>query len=101
MTDSIKDYELLKAEIRKHDHNYYVLDNPEISDAEYDSLFLKLIHLEKKYPKWISPESPSQRVGITPATAFNTHQHAKNMLSLSNCFNDESFLTLIKRVKNL
>ena len=99
MTDSIKGYELLKAEIRKHDHNYYVLDNPEISDAEYDSLFLKLIHLEKKYPKLISPESPSQRVGITPATAFNTHQHAKNMLSLSKCFSDEEFFNFDQRVK--
>ena len=44
MSDSIKDYELLKTEIRKHDHSYYVLDNPQISDAEYDSLFLKLIN---------------------------------------------------------
>ena len=51
MSDSIKDYELLKTEIRKHDHSYYVLDNPQISDAEYDSLFLKLVSLEKKYPK--------------------------------------------------
>ncbi len=51
MSDSIKDYELLKTEIRKHDHSYYVLDNPQISDAEYDSLFLKLINLEKKISK--------------------------------------------------
>ena len=98
MSDSIKDYELLKTEIRKHDHSYYVLDNPQISDAEYDSLFLKLINLEKKYPKWVSPESPSQRVGISPVTAFSTHQHAKNMLSLSNCFNDEEFFDFDKRV---
>ena len=74
--------------------SYYVLDNPQISDAEYDSLFLKLINLEKKYPKWVSPESPSQRVGISPVTAFSTHQHVKNMLSLSNCFNDEEFFSL-------
>ena len=86
MSDSIKDYELLKTEIRKHDHSYYVLDNPQISDAEYDSLFLKLINLEKKYPKWVSPESPSQRVGISPVTAFSSHQHVKKYAFIKQLF---------------
>ena len=56
----------LRAELRRHEHLYYVLDQPQITDAEYDGLMRRLIELEEKYPDQLTPESPSQRVGGAP-----------------------------------
>ncbi|MBL7052480.1 MAG: NAD-dependent DNA ligase LigA [Candidatus Marinimicrobia bacterium] len=77
----------LRTEIEAHNHRYYVLDNPIISDSEFDKLFRQLQNLEAKYPELISPNSPTQRVGAVPLSAFQTIKHKMPMLSLSNAFN--------------
>ena len=91
-------YESLKELIRKHDHNYYVLDDPEISDQEYDLLFKKLLEIENTNPEFVSADSPSQRVGITPLDGFNSFNHKKQMLSLANVFSREELVDFFTRV---
>ena len=91
-------YESLKELIRKHDHNYYVLDDPEISDQEYDLLFKKLLEIENTNPEFVSADSPSQRVGITPLEGFNSFNHKKQMLSLANVFSREELVDFFTRV---
>jgi len=95
-------YKLLKEIIRSHDYAYYILDDPSIGDYEYDELFRELIELELAHPDWISPESPSQRVGAKPESDFSTFKHHKQMLSLANAFNAEDLNNFHDRVlKNL
>lgn len=79
----------LRAEIRRHDHQYYVLDQPLIADNEYDLLFRRLLELEDKFPSLVTPDSPSQRVGGQPLAAFDPVSHNIAMLSLENAFDDE------------
>ena len=102
---SIEDYEKLKNTIRSHDYNYYVLDDPEITDTEYDNLFRSLIDFENKNPSFVTSDSPTQRVGITPLSGFTTYTHKKQMLSLSNVFSkdelDEFFVRLKKRLPDI
>lgn len=102
---SIEDYEKLKNTIRSHDYNYYVLDDPEITDIEYDNLFRSLIDFENKNPSFVTSDSPTQRVGITPLSGFTTYTHKKQMLSLSNVFSkdelDEFFVRLKKRLPDI
>ena len=102
---SIEDYEKLKNTIRSHDYNYYVLDDPEITDIEYDNLFRSLIDFENKNPSFVTSDSPTQRVGITPSSGFTTYTHKKQMLSLSNVFSkdelDEFFVRLKKRLPDI
>src|SRR2546430_2524851 len=74
----------LRREIERHNHRYYVLDDPEISDAEYDALFRRLQALEDAHPELRTPDSPTQRVGAAPATEFATVRHRQPMLSLQN-----------------
>src|SRR3989441_2959220 len=69
-------------------HAYYVLDKPEMSDAEYDRLFRELQELEAKHPELRAPDSPTQRVGAEPASAFKKHRHLVPMLSLANAFDE-------------
>lgn len=76
----------LKDEIRKHDYYYYVLDNPQIPDAEYDGLIKELTELENKHPHLITPDSPTQRVGGQPLSTFATVKHSAALLSLDNAF---------------
>lgn len=76
--------EKLRDEIRHHDYRYYVLDDPEISDREYDLLFHRLLDLEKQHPQLIAADSPTQRVGAEPISGFQTVHHKKKMLSLDN-----------------
>ena len=92
-------YEELKNLIRKHDYSYYVEDDPTISDLEYDNLFKELLALENKYPEIIDPDSPSQRVGIKPVSGFETFNHKKQMLSLSNVFSEEDLKDFFKRIE--
>ena len=66
-------YEALKETIRQHDYNYYVLDDPEISDHEYDVYFKDLLKIEKQNPELITADSPSQRVGSTPLESFKSY----------------------------
>ena len=95
-------YQELQHQIRDHDHAYYTLDNPTISDHEYDSLFQELLSIETDNPLWISPESPSQRVGVKPESDFSTFKHYKSMLSLANAFNDKDIFDFHERtLKNL
>src|SRR5512135_3027109 len=76
----------LRREIERHNYAYYVLDQPEISDAEYDRLFRELQALEAEHPELATPESPTQRIGAAPATALAKHTHRHPMLSLANAF---------------
>jgi DNA ligase (NAD+) len=94
-----KEIERLREEIRKHDYLYYVLDAPEISDAEYDKLFRRLKTLEEAYPELIVPDSPTQRVGGKPLEAFKSVKHRLPMLSLDNVFNLEEFREFEKKMR--
>ena len=83
--------EWLRATIEHHNHRYYVLDQPEVSDAEYDGLLRRLEALERDYPDLVTPDSPTQRVGAEPVEAFGTVRHALPMLSLGNALNADEF----------
>jgi DNA ligase (NAD+) len=89
----------LAAKIEKHDEKYYAQDAPEISDAEYDALRRRLNALEKLYPELITPESPTQKVGSKPSTAFSKVKHRVPMLSLDNVFSEEELAEFLKRVR--
>ena len=91
--------ENLRKELHHHNYRYYVLDDPEISDAGYDRMMQELIRLEKTYPQLASPDSPSVRVGAPPLTRFDTISHSIPMLSLDNGFNDAEILDFDNRVK--
>ena len=100
MSDIKHEIEKLKLEIQRHDHLYYVLDKPEISDAEYDKLYRKLEELEKENPELITPDSPTQRVGGAPLKAFKTVTHKVPLLSLGNAFTFEELDAFDKRVRD-
>src|ERR1022692_3109478 len=87
--DLEKKIEALREKIRHHEHLYYVLDNPEISDAEYDNLTQQLKDLEKEHPALVTPDSPTQRVGGKPREGFVKVRHSTPMLSLDNTYNEE------------
>ena len=97
-----KRYISIQERIRSHDYEYYILDEPLISDHEYDDLFKELKEIEAEHPEWITPESPSQRVGIKPKGDFATFKHFQQMLSLANAFNEEDLRNFHDRIlKNL
>ncbi len=89
----------LRQEIEKHNYHYYVLDNPVISDADYDRLFRRLLELEKKYPDFASPDSPTQKVGAPPLEKFATVRHSIPMLSLNNANNREEMEEFEERIQ--
>jgi DNA ligase (NAD+) len=89
----------LRVEIEKHNHRYYVLDAPLISDAEYDTLFRELQSLEAEHPELVTSDSPTQRVGAPPLPEFASVVHATPMLSLSNAFADEEVHVFDRRVR--
>ena len=78
----------LRELLHHHAHRYYVLDAPEIPDAEYDRLFRELQTLEQEHPALRTPDSPTMRVGAEPASALAKHAHVVQMLSLGNAFDD-------------
>ncbi len=90
--------EELRKQINYHSYRYYALDNPEITDAEYDRLMRRLQELEAQYPESITSDSPTQRVGSAPLTAFQTVVHEMPMLSLDNAFSDEELLAFNQRI---
>ena len=94
-----KRIEKLKKEISRHDWLYYVLDRPEISDEAYDCLRRELIKLEKNYPEFITPDSPTQRVGGAPLEKFEKVRHKAPMLSLNDAKSEEEFYDWEKRIK--
>jgi len=89
----------LRQEIEKHNRHYYVLDDPLISDAEYDHLFRRLVELEKQHPELASPDSPTQRVGAPPLEKFATVRHTLPMLSLNNANNQEEMEEFEERIR--
>lgn len=92
--------EELKKQLRHHEYQYHVLDAPEIPDAEYDKLMQRLKALEEANPELITSDSPTQRVGAAPLSAFETVRHEIPMLSLDNVFDEESYLAFDKRVRD-
>lgn len=94
-----KKVEKLREDIHHHDYLYYVLDKPEISDAEYDKLFRELVELEEQFPDLVPPDSPTQRVGGEPLKAFKTVTHKTPLLSLDNVMNEEELLDFDRRVR--
>jgi DNA ligase (NAD+) len=93
--------EKLREEIRRHEDLYYVLDNPEISDAEYDALLEKLQKLEQQHPDQITPDSPTQRVAGRPAEGFAEVVHRRPMLSLDNSYNIDELRAFDQRCRRL
>ena len=89
----------LRIDLEQHSHRYYVLDDPTLSDAEYDAMFRRLVEIEEKHPELSSPSSPTQRVGAPPADKFETVKHAQPMLSLDNVTTGEEFLEFDERVR--
>ncbi len=94
-----KRVEQLRKEIEHHNYLYYVLDQPEISDAEYDRLMRELQELEARYPELVTPDSPTQRVGAAPLEAFGEVRHEVPMLSLNNAFSDEEAIEFDRRAR--
>ena len=89
----------LRKKINNHNYQYYVLDNPIISDSEYDKLLKELELIEKKYPEFIVPESPTQRIGAQPIESFGTVTHRITMMSLANAMSDDELKAFDKRLK--
>jgi len=88
----------LRAEIHRHNHAYYVLDAPTVSDAQYDEMMAALLALEADHPEWITPDSPSQRVGAPASRAFAAVRHARPMRSLANGFDEDDIAAFDTRV---
>jgi DNA ligase (NAD+) len=93
--------EALRDKLRHHEHLYYVLDAPEISDAEYDAMMRELQALEAAHPELVTPDSPTQRVGGKPREGFAKVAHSSPMLSLDNAMNEEELRAFDKRVQDL
>ena len=91
----------LRANINYHNHRYFVLDAPEISDAQYDGLMRQLRDVEAQHPGFLTPSSPTQRVGAEPAEGFAEVRHPAPMFSLSNAFDDDEFMAWYRRVVDL
>src|ERR1019366_3639807 len=93
--------ERLRKELRRHERLYYVLDQPEIGDAEYDALMRQLRDLEERHPELAAPDSPTQRVGGKPREGFVKVPHSSAMLSLDNALNQEELRAFDGRVREL
>jgi DNA ligase (NAD+) len=96
-----KRIEELRTELRRHEHLYYVMDAPAISDAEYDALMNDLKRLETEYPELLTADSPTQRVGGKPAEGFQKVRHSRPMLSLDNAYTEEELRDWDRRVREL
>src|SRR5919205_3960198 len=91
--------EELREQLNEHSYRYYVLDDPVVSDIEYDELMRELLALEERFPELVTPDSPTQRVGVAPADLFAPVQHRTPMLSLDNVFNEEDLRAWAARVE--
>jgi len=101
MKDPAVEIEHLRQELRRHEHLYYVLDQPEVSDAEYDALMHRLRELEERHPELATPDSPTQRVGGRPREGFVKVPHSSAMLSLDNALNEGELRDFDRRVREL
>ncbi len=99
MDDVRQRIEELRAALRLHNYRYYILDDPSISDEEYDRLMRELEDLEMKYPELITSDSPTQRVGHTPSEKFSTVRHSQPLMGLSNAFSEGDLLAFQERVR--
>jgi DNA ligase (NAD+) len=99
MMDILLQIQLLREEINQHNINYYVNDSPIVSDAEYDQLLRQLDELEKENPKFITPDSPTQRIGAAPLSEFQQLTHRLPMLSLANAMNSNELNEFDEQVK--
>ena len=89
----------LRDQIDHHAYRYYVLDDPEVADVEYDALMRELLDIEDSYPDLVTPDSPTQRVGAPPSDLFAPVEHRTTMMSLDNCFSLEELLAWGQRVE--
>ena len=96
-----KELAKLRDQIRYHAHRYYVLDSPELSDPEYDALYDRLVEIESQYPSTITPDSPTQKVGGTPAAGFGQVRHHLPMMSLQKVTSEDEFREFDGRVRKL
>jgi DNA ligase (NAD+) len=96
-----REIEKLRKDLRHHEYQYYVLDDPEISDAAFDKLMERLKHLEAENPKLLTPDSPTQRVGGAPREGFTQVRHTTPMVSLDNAFSFEALGEFDRRVREL
>ncbi|AQU06594.1 DNA ligase (NAD(+)) LigA [Dehalococcoides mccartyi] len=101
MFSPLIEVENLRREINRHNQLYYVQDNPEISDAQYDTLISRLKELEEAHPELVTPDSPTQKVGAEPLKAFGIVNHPYPLLSLANAFSDTELEAWYQRVKKL
>ena len=99
--DDIKRHAALAEEIRRHDHAYYVLAEPTISDQDYDRLYRELLNLEEAHPALAGADSPSQRVGGKPVSEFPEHRHTVPMMSLDNTYSFDELAEFLARVERL
>ena len=95
-----KQIESLREKLRYHSYQYYVLDDPDVPDVEYDRLYKQLDALEEKHPELITSDSPTQRVGAKPLTAFEQIQHQMPMLSLDNVFSEDGLQSFYRRLQD-
>ncbi|KGQ69668.1 NAD-dependent DNA ligase LigA [Chelonobacter oris] len=96
---ALQQIQQLRQQLRHHEYLYHVLDQPQIPDSEYDRLLNRLKQLEAEHPEWISPDSPTQRVGAKPLAGFRQITHELPMLSLDNAFSDEDFYAFERRIQ--
>src|SRR5579883_3146821 len=101
MKDPAREIETLRDELRHHEHLYYVLDQPEITDAEYDALMRRLQELEDGNPALATPDSPTRRVGGKPREGFVKVRHSAPMMSLDNALNEDELRDFDRRVREL
>src|ERR1041384_7846189 len=101
MKDPAREIGELSEELRRHEHLYYVLAQPEITDAEYDELMRRLQELEAEHPELAAPDSPTQRVGGKPREGFLKVEHSSPMLSLDNALNEGELREFDRRVREL
>lgn len=91
-------YQTLVEQLNQYSYQYYVLDAPTISDAQYDQLYQQVVEIESQHPDWVVSSSPSQRVGDQPLSEFKTVRHTIPMVSLDNAFNDDALVHFVNRI---
>ena len=94
-------YEDLRQQVNLHNYRYHVLDDPLISDYEYDQLMNSLRQIEAQHPEWVTPDSPTQRAGTAPAEKFTRVRHPAPILSLGNAFSNEDIRAWFDRISKL
>ncbi len=100
-TERNQTLETLREQLREYNHRYYVLDDPSVSDAEYDALMRQLREIEAEHPELVTPDSPTQRVGAAPAERFAKVRHREPMLSLANALNADELHAWYARIQRL